>query len=238
MARDERKRQKALAKKKQRTSRIRKEANTLRNLSPTELVRAMQRGQWYGCYEMASEGIHNLLCIRNSPTGPVGISFLVDRYCLGVKDTAIVRGIDLGSISDYIAERDGRSVTPAYALKLITFGIEEAKKIGFQPPQEAATLLQIFHDVDPNSCTETFEFGKNGKPFYVAGPHDSQFRQLEILGTLTKLGQGNFHFLLAGSDDFGVLENSRPYELIELDEDKEEEEEDVETLEVERNSFR
>ena len=49
MAKDERKRQKALAKKKKRETLVRKEANKARNPTPQELVKTMQRGSWYAC---------------------------------------------------------------------------------------------------------------------------------------------------------------------------------------------
>jgi hypothetical protein len=198
MAKDERKRQKALAKRKKREMQVRKEANKVRNPTPHDLARAMQRGAWYACYEIGEEtGLHNVICIRNSTMGPVGCAFLVDRYCLGVKSVQVMSRVDLARLSDYVKDRDGRTVTPAYALKLITFAIEEARKIGFEPHRTATTMLPIFFDVDANECTETFEFGVNGKPTYIAGPFESEFQQMEILNTLSKLGATGFTFTTA-----------------------------------------
>jgi hypothetical protein len=195
MAKDERKRQKALAKRKKREIQVRKEANKVRNPTPHDLAKAMQRGAWYACYEIGEEtGLHNIICIRNTTMGPVGCAFLVDRYCLGVKNVQVLKGVDLASLSEYVKDRDGRTVTPAYALKLITFAIEEAGKIGFTPHRTTATMLPIFFDVDVNECTETFEFGVDGKPTYIAGPYESEFQQMEILNTLSKLGGTNFTF--------------------------------------------
>lgn len=198
MAKDERKRQKSLAKRKKREIQVRKAANKVRNPTPQDLAKAMQRGAWYACYEIGEEtGLHNIICIRNTAMGPVGCAFLVDRFCLGVKNVQVLSKVDLASLSDYVQDRDGRTVTPAYALKLITFTIEEARKIGFEPHRLAATMLPIFFDVDATECTETFEFGSNGRPTYMAGPYESEFQQMEILNTLSKLGATGFSFTTA-----------------------------------------
>ena len=52
--------------------------------------------------------------------------------------------------------------------------------------------------MDANECMEEFVFGFEGKPMYTNGPHDSRERQVMILNTLAKLGEGNYHFMLGG----------------------------------------
>lgn len=221
MAKDERKRQKALAKKKKREIQVRKEANKVRNPTPQDLAKAMQRGSWYACYEIGEEsGLHNIICVRNSPMGPVGCAFLVDRYCLGVKNVQVMKSIDLASLADYVKDRDGRTVTPAYALKLITFAVEEAGKIGFAPHRSTAVMLPIFFDVDVSECTDSFEFGLNGKPTYIAGPYESEIQQMEILATLTKLGGTNFSFSASlTGEQVGRLGTMGDYDFLDDDDD-------------------
>jgi hypothetical protein len=214
MAKDERKRQKALAKKKKRETQVRKEANKVRNPTPQDLAKAMQRGAWYVCYEIGEDsGLHNIICVRNSPMGPVGCAFLVDRYCLGVKNVQVMKSVDLARLSDYVKDRDGRTVTPAYALKLIQFSIDEAEKIGFAPHRMTATMLPIFFDVDVTECTDAFEFGRDGQPTYIAGPYESDVQQMEILNTLSKLGGTNFRFVAAiNADGARNLKSFRAYD--------------------------
>lgn len=63
--------------------------------------------------------------------------------------------------------------------------------------------MLMFSDVDATKSNEEFVFGKDGKPLFVAGPHDRPEQTEGILRTLEKLGQGNFHYLLpfhAGSE--------------------------------------
>lgn len=221
MAKDERKRQKALAKKKKREIKVRKEANKVRNPTPQDLVKAMQRGAWHACYEIDGDsGLHNIFCVRNSSMGPIVCSFLVDLYCLGVKDAAVLKGIDLVKLTEYVNEQDGRTVTPAYVLKLITFAIEEARKIGFEPHRTTAISLPIFFDVDASECKDTFEFGRDGKPTYIAGPFETDFQQFDILNTLSKLGGTNFNFISSlTSAEIADGNSFRAYEFVRDDDE-------------------
>ncbi|MCU0721128.1 MAG: hypothetical protein MUC83_15565 [Pirellula sp.] len=236
MAKDERKRQKTLAKKKKREMQVRKEANKVRNPTPQDLAKAMQRGSWYACYEIGEDiGLNNIICVRNSPMGPVGCAFLVDRYCLGIKSVQVMKSVDLARLSDYVKDRNGRIVTPAYASKLIKFCIDEAEKIGFAPHRMTATMLPIFFDVDVTECTETFEFGRDGKPTYIAGPFESDVQQMEILNTLSKLGGTNFNFVASiNAEGFRSLKSFRAYDD---DSDVDEYEDDFEAEHEESNTI-
>ena len=42
----------------------------------------------------------------------------------------------------------------------------------------------------------SIEFGHDGKPYFISGPHDSPSRCQQIIKTLERsCGQGNYHFL-------------------------------------------
>jgi hypothetical protein len=57
--------------------------------------------------------------------------------------------------------------------------------------------MLLFGDTNPAESNAEFEFGKDGKPFFVAGPHDTPERCRQILATLTHTcGQDQFHFML------------------------------------------
>lgn len=52
-------------------------------------------------------------------------------------------------------------------------------------------------DIPAESCTEQFTFGKDGKPFFVAGPYDSRTRCEQVMRTLEKrCGPKGYHFLM------------------------------------------
>jgi len=102
----------------------------------------------------------------------------------------------LSSLSEFVAEREGRTVTPAYVFKLLNFAVEEAQKIGFTASRNAATLMPIFTDVNASDCDQTFTFGKDGKPFYLGRSDESHLEHTEILHKLQRLGTGNYDYLI------------------------------------------
>jgi hypothetical protein len=104
--------------------------------------------------------------------------------------------------------------------------MDEAEKIGFAPHRMTATMLPIFFDVDVTECTETFEFGRDGKPTYIAGPYESDVQQMEILNTLSKLGGTNFNFVAAINGD--VARNLKSFRAYDDDGDLDEYEDDFE----------
>jgi hypothetical protein len=59
---------------------------------------------------------------------------------------------------------------------------------------------QIFGDVQATDCPTHFEYGHDGKPFYISGPHETAAQVRNIMEHLERrLGPGNFDYLvLAG----------------------------------------
>ena len=53
------------------------------------------------------------------------------------------------------------------------------------PHRDYPKAKRIFGDVDPNACGDEFVYGKDGKPFFIAGPHDGPSRCRQIIDTLT-----------------------------------------------------
>ncbi len=91
---------------------------------------------------------------------------------------------------------------PACVKKLVEDCIVFARNIGFDPHRDYKYGAKIFGDVDPDDCSETFTFGKDGKPLYFAGPFDTPQKADKIFKTLTKTcGEGNFDFVMPISED-------------------------------------
>ena len=79
------------------------------------------------------------------------------------------------------------------AHELIYGSIEFARKYGFEPHRdfETASLVLDLPDLQPKK--HNLEFGKDGKPFFIAGPYDNVQR---IVNTLMRTaGEGNFNYL-------------------------------------------
>ena len=197
MARNEHKRQQKLIKKKRRTNDIKKERNKKLNVSNRELILAAERAPWVGCYVSGADGMYVIYAIRQTRGGTVASVFLIDMYCLGVKDARFIKDFDLEAFRDNHIDRDGDKVAPAVALKRIEEAIAYARSIGFEPHSQTEICKHIFGNLDISECTDKFEFGKNGRPLYTSGPRDSREKQTRILSTLEKLGPGNFDFVLS-----------------------------------------
>ncbi len=138
---------------------------------------------------------------RRLPDSRIAVgTFLVDVFCLGVKD-AMARIMAEWEYEDYI---DGveenhslKVVEPACIVKLVEEGVDYARDLGFFPHKDYRKARKIFGDVDPADCKTEFEFGKDGKPFYMSGPYDSDTKIRRIIDRLTeRLGPDGFHFLV------------------------------------------
>ncbi len=146
-------------------------------------------------------GIGNIVISRRMGDGNFAISvILLDVYCLGVKN-AYFRVLSsteyTEAINGIIMNETLKSVEPACARKLVEDCIEYARKIGFEPHRDYETAQYIFGDIEVDSCTENYTFGKDGKPFYISGPNDDAAKVKTILKTLQeRCGEGNYECLV------------------------------------------
>lgn len=147
-------------------------------------------------------GIGHVVFSRLLPNRQVAVSsFLLDMYCLGVKnamfgitDRAQYDKQVYGKIRDTY---DLETLDPACARKLVEGGVEYARKLGFPPHPDYIKAKAIFGDIDPATCERTFEYGKDGKPLFVAGPYETQAQCSQIMRTLTaSCGVGGFDFVM------------------------------------------
>ncbi|MFQ5825644.1 MAG: hypothetical protein ACE5JB_16520, partial [bacterium] len=77
-----------------------------------------------------------------------------------------------------------------------------AKDLGFSPHPDYRIANKILGDIDPDVCPMSFEFGKDGKPFFIAGPYDTPKKCKMIMDTLTKrCGQDGFHYMVPADNE-------------------------------------
>ena len=135
--------------------------------------------------------------------------FLLDVFCLGVKDAGFRR---FNSIADYreslidrlFTDGDPVRMTPAAARKLTEDAISYARGLGFSPGVDYKKASRVFGGITTAECDEQFIFGKNGKPLYIQGPSESPARVGKILRTLeARCGESGYHYIVA-ADDFGL----------------------------------
>ena len=80
-------------------------------------------------------------------------------------------------------------------------GVIYAEQFGFKPHRDFKVIKQIFGEIDPGACPRAFDYGCDGKPYYVAGPHDTTQKTEAILNTLLKkCGPGGYDYMIAIKD--------------------------------------
>jgi hypothetical protein len=122
-------------------------------------------------------GIGTVVLARGSTRHSLTVGvFLVDTWCLGIKDT-FFRSVDGEDFEMMIEGLDGTtpmaSVDPSYARKLLLDAAAWAASIGFAPHRDFTAIERLFGDVRADACDATFQFGRGGKPLYVQGPRES-----------------------------------------------------------------
>lgn len=143
-------------------------------------------------------GIGNLMFSRSLGGGRLAVSvFLVDIYCLGVKDALYTISAEpqyahqLSRMDDVGLQR----VDPCCFRKLVEGAVAYASDLGFEPHRDYARAKRIFGDVDAAGCPESFQYGDRGKPHYVRGPSESESDAKRIIEQLRRrVGEGNYHF--------------------------------------------
>jgi hypothetical protein len=161
--------------------------------------------------DLWDQGLGYVCLSRELPNGAVAFAmFLVDRYCLGVKN-ALVEITSRATYDSRIEDKMRREcetedVTPAAARKIVERAVEYARSLGFHPHPDYQKAKHIFGSIDPNECKEEFEFGKDGKPFFIAGPRDTPERCRRIMKTLEQsTGPGGSHFMVPISPGMEIL---------------------------------
>jgi hypothetical protein len=205
MAVDPRKRQKKLEKRKSKDKAKRKQLAQRAAMGMGEkLGRFSAAPILHCCLHKTTwdQGIGALLVSRQSEHGNVAFAvFLVDVFCLGVKDAScsiLSRGEYDAKIYPYMFQREPVThVSPEHARKLVESAVAYANYLGLPPHPDYSKARMIFGDIDASLYPEEFEFGKEGKPLFIAGPHDSLAKCRRILASLDdSVGRGNYNFVM------------------------------------------
>jgi hypothetical protein len=179
----------------------RKAGQAMAPLSPLHRARAAASAYDIS-YCMMTEGIFGIgmgsvILGREYSSAKTAIShFLLDVHCLGVKD-AHYSELTHEQLREMLDEYESHvDIAPECARKLVQGAVAYGKEYGFLPHADYLSASALFGDIDAATCPTEYEFGRDGKPFYVSGPNDTPARIKKILRTLTKnAGEGNFEFM-------------------------------------------
>ena len=161
---------------------------------------------------LTSEGLSEigsgyLVVARRAADGTVAMAtFLLDTYCVGVKD--VILRVDSARQIDRFLEALGDAqpmvaTEPARARKLLRDLVAWSRSIGLAPPPDYAVAEPLFGDVPADACDESFSFGKDGKPLLIPGPSDTPARIRKRVEALRRtVGDDGFDYILeVGSED-------------------------------------
>lgn len=205
MGTDQRKRQKKL----ERRSAKRKEKKHLtvreQSVGLAERIANASKFPILRCWitsSLDSTGIASIGLSRELPNGMVAVAtFLVDRFCLGVKDAWGVIADRSTYESKFMREAarevDLVDMPPADARKLLEGAVAYARSLGLPPHPDYAQFVKLFGDVNAADSNAVFEFGKNGRPFFIPGPYDSPERVRQVMSILNKNGDRPVDFVQA-----------------------------------------
>lgn len=149
--------------------------------------------------ESGESGLVGVLVARDTGSTVLACGFLVDVFCLGVKDTNGPKTMDRRKLPDFartfFSAWSGQAfvAAPLDLARHVVFGaVDYARGLGFEPHPAFAKGAALLGGWEAGSSDVTF--GQDGKPFYVNGPRDDTY------GTLAKLrqtvGDGNFDYLV------------------------------------------
>ena len=149
--------------------------------------------------ESGESGLVGVLVARDTGSTVLACGFLVDVFCLGVKDTNGPKTMDRRKLPDFtrtfFSAWSGQPpvAAPLDLARHVVFGaVDYARTLGFEPHPDFAKGALLLGDWEVGSSDVTF--GQDGKPFYINGPRDDTY------GILAKLrqtaGDGNFDYLV------------------------------------------
>jgi len=205
---------------KQKAKRAEKRSSLSQRTSKDPTIRLRQAAKWpvvqaLAAVDLWKDGIGSLAIARQeSEDGLVFAVFLVDVYCLGVKNAfwrAGTRG-DFNKLLDKMEETQTmHAITPACLVKIVQGAVAYAQSFGFSPHPDYRHAAKLLEGVDPATCKQAFRFGQNGKPFYIQGPNESPAQAEAIMQRITAAGG---HFMIGGPvpgledfDDDGEFEH-------------------------------
>lgn len=215
MPRDQQKYQKALMKKRSKQKAAAKahaahrvspqsaSKSIIRNARSYPLLECLISAKW----QKSEPGLVQVLVARQQSDEDVCFGlYLIDKYCLGLKNTLYQTNVPLKVyrkelVPELFQGMKAEKCKPELAHQMIYQAIDYADQFGFQPEADFALTQHILVPRGELEEPYTLTFGRDGKPFFIAGPHDNPAR---ILRQLEKTaGPGNYDYLvLAGPMDF------------------------------------
>lgn len=155
--------------------------------------------------DLFEAGIGQVVVCRFKGDGRVEAGvFLVDVFCLGVKDAFFgISPTEAQFREEFLGEAFAKT-TPrpgAWGRKLVEDAVSFAQSLGISPCADYKKGARVFGGINAADCTETFTFGKDGRPLLMGTPEDDPERLARIQAALTvRLGGDGFDHIVSDHD--------------------------------------
>jgi hypothetical protein len=170
------------------------------------------------CYlnaDWQDQGLARIVVTRSQDNGKVMVgAFLVDIFCLGVKNAFCNEGLTRSQIVDkllpgYYQTEEPTRVGINYVKEIIYGAVDYAKGLGFEPHPDFELSRHVLGN-EEFSRTRSLTFGgPKGKPLYIAGPDDDAASVLRKLRG--RLGDEGFEYITP-EDVWEVVEEEEDHQ--------------------------
>jgi len=144
-------------------------------------------------------GLAQVFVTRQEGMRYIVASYLVDYWCLGVKDATGPRQMNQTQYAAMVAKSYGhfnqprRTISLPQAQAIVLGAVDYAAQLGLTPHPDFEAARS--HLGEPEQPLPPLSFGRDGKPYYISGPYDDP---QHVIACLTKsVGEGNFDYLVA-----------------------------------------
>jgi hypothetical protein len=138
---------------------------------------------------------------QQSPDKVIFANYMVDFYCLGVKDAFCNADFSMKRFERILAQLcSGKPEDCAIDLahELVYGAVDFARRFGFDPHPDFKQASMVLDPPETYPSSGELEFGRDGKPFFVAGPYDNAEA---IVAKLERTaGKGNYDYMMMLGD--------------------------------------
>ena len=159
-----------------------------------ELAHSLGKLPIHSCYigeNWKNVGITYIFIAKTLPSRKLVIGmYLVDIWCLGVKDAELRMNMDESYFHSVVTRGRTKPIEYEDARSIIFGGLAYAHNLDFAPHPDWHRAKAL---VEPDRSFEAkYTFGRDGSPFYCAGPYDVAEKNVrEIVRKVEKAG-GNW----------------------------------------------
>lgn len=178
----------------------RKTVRKPRKPAKTAPLAAMPAHECLAAENMFETGLGSVWISRRLPNGKLSVGlFLLDVFCLGVKNSMLWENMARREYEMMQAMNFGETLAPmkpCCAKKLVLETVTYAESLGFKPHEDYEAARAVLEGMETAECEAEYEFGRDGRPFYIPGPEDSPKAVARIVEQLRKS---------CGDDGFDVM---------------------------------